>query len=194
MMINWAAGRAPMPTRLPQPANVSSLTSLPEYFNKMQQQQLANQRQAEAMEMRKAQMAQANAFRDKQFQAGRSDAAASQDFRNRQLELQTKRLEQAGQAGPTTYGKTAQVFKGPDGNFYSAQASSDGRVLVRPLQYKGQDGQPAKPLTPAKGTGTVDTATGTQIIDKGTGAPIRNVAKNLAEAERSANLCTKIPC
>ncbi len=92
-MINWAAGRAPMPTGAPRPANVSALTSLPEYFNKMRQQQIGNARAAEAMEMRKQQMQAANAFREKQFEA-------TQDYRNRSLGMQEKRLNQPPQ--PTT--------------------------------------------------------------------------------------------
>jgi GH24 family phage-related lysozyme (muramidase) len=100
---------------------------------------------------------------------------------NAGLEAQYKRaqiekLQREGQGGEE-YGKTGTIVQDGKGNFYSVQFGQGGTKRIEKLQI-GQDG-----LAPSRGTGEVDTGTGTQIIDRATGMPVRNVAKDLAGAE-----------
>lgn len=80
--------------------------------------------------------------------------------------------QQAARAAADQYGKQGTVVTGPDGKFYSVQFGSNGQKIVEPLQFNGQG------LTPSRGVDTV----GDTIIDKATGAPVRNVAPNIAGA------------
>jgi len=116
---------------------------------------------------------------------------------------------EAAEAG-TAYGKNGTTVMGPDGNYYVVRYGADGTERINPLQLPGQQptgGQPtsqpsgdgvgrfAAPamgnttpppvqLTPSRGVDVV----GDQMYDKATGAPIRNVGGNLAEAERQKGL------
>lgn len=122
---------------------------------------------------------------------------------------QLSKLERDAAGGTAKYGKTGQVFQGPDGAFYTLQFAEDGTTKIAPVQAPGQtapqqpipapppDGvgrysapalspqQPAPvPLTPARGV----MAVGDELIDRATGGGVRNVGGNLAEAERQKEL------
>jgi hypothetical protein len=85
-----------------------------------------------------------------------------------------KAMKEANDAG-ATFGKSGNIFQDPQtGQFYSVQFGSNGQKLVEPI---------GGGLTPSRGVGEVDTGTGTEIIDKATGKPIRNVRKDLYGAE-----------
>lgn len=99
----------------------------------------------------------------------------------------------------SSYGKSGTIVQDANGNFYSVQFGSDGNQIVKPLAFPGGAATPATvpqaggamvpapppvPLTPARGVSEVDTGTGTRIIDKATGKDVREIDKNLVEAER----------
>jgi GH24 family phage-related lysozyme (muramidase) len=87
--------------------------------------------------------------------------------------LTQKAMREATDAG-ATFGKTGNIFQDPvSKKFYSVQFGSNGQKLVEEI---------GGGLTPSRGVGEVDTGTGTEIIDKATGLPIRNVAKDVAGA------------
>ena len=75
--------------------------------------------------------------------------------------------------GGEAYGKTGAIFLNPETNRYEA-VQFGGRGQVKRTELGG--------LTPARGTSEVDTGTGTEIIDKATGLPVRTVAKDVAGA------------
>jgi hypothetical protein len=84
-----------------------------------------------------------------------------------------KTQREATDAG-ATFGKSGNIFQDPtSGKFYSVQFGSNGQKLVEEI---------GGGLTPSRGVGEVDTGTGTEIIDKATGLPIRNVAKDVRGA------------
>jgi hypothetical protein len=84
--------------------------------------------------------------------------------------LTQKAQREATDAG-ATFGKSGNIFQDPNtGQFYSVQFGSNGQKLVEPI---------GGGLTPSRGVGEVDTGTGTEIIDKATGLPIRNVQKDV---------------
>jgi hypothetical protein len=84
-----------------------------------------------------------------------------------------KMQHEATDAG-ATFGKSGNIFQDPtSGKFYSVQFGSNGQKLVEEI---------GGGLTPSRGVGEVDTGTGTEIIDKATGLPIRNVAKDVRGA------------
>lgn len=90
-------------------------------------------------------------------------------IKREQLNIQR---QQAARAAADQYGKQGTVVQDKDGTYYSVQFGSNGQKIVAPLQFNGQG------LTPSKGVDTV----GDTIIDKATGAPVRNVAPNIAGA------------
>ncbi len=100
--------------------------------------------------------------------------------RQLQFELNKARLAKMQQdaqgygVAAATYGKSGAVFSDRNGNQYTIQFADDGTRKILPL-----DG-----LTQARGVKTIDTGTGTQIIDGSTGQAVREVDKNTAEAER----------
>lgn len=95
------------------------------------------------------------------------------DLERMKTEAEIQKLQREA-AGGAKYGKQGAIFQDPvTKKFYSVQFSESGERLIEPL-----DG-----LAPSRGVGEVDTGTGTQIIDKATGLPVREVPKNLAEAE-----------
>jgi len=79
-----------------------------------------------------------------------------------------------GMSGEGAYGKTGAIFQGQDGKYYSIQFGANGKKLIEPIAA----GDVA--LTPARGVSEVDTGTGTQIIDKATGQPVRSINKDIA--------------
>jgi hypothetical protein len=77
-------------------------------------------------------------------------------------------------AGPT-FGRSPVMLEGPNGGFHTLQVGSDGSSNLRPLP---------EGYRPARGTSTIDTGTGTLVIDKVTGQDVREIDKNLAGAEK----------
>ena len=75
----------------------------------------------------------------------------------------------------TPYGKQGQVFQGQDGKYYSVQFGANGQRLIMPL-----DG-----LTPDRGIATVDTGTGTRVINNTTGGDVREISRDLVGAARA---------
>lgn len=74
---------------------------------------------------------------------------------------------------PVEYGKNGAIFQGQDGQFYGIQFGSNGEHVIKPLTSNGQ------PLRPAKGVKQV----GDELVDIGTGAPVRNVAPQIENRE-----------
>lgn len=88
--------------------------------------------------------------------------------------LTQKAMKEANDAG-ATFGKSGNIFQDPTtGQFYSVQFGSNGQKLVEPI---------GGGLRPSRGVGEVDTGTGTEIIDKATGLPVRTVGKDLYGSE-----------
>lgn len=107
------------------------------------------------------------------------------------------------QASANSYGKQGTIVQGGDGKFYSIQFSENGQRKIEPLEIGGGVGapgaaqgvpppgvagqpvpsvpgqQPQGPvsLSPSRGVDAV----GTQLIDKATGRPIRDVGPALAD-------------
>lgn len=81
--------------------------------------------------------------------------------------------------GGGDYGKTGAIMKGPDGKFYSVQFNARGQRRILPLETPGAEGAPGKPLEPAKGVQVV----GDEVISSASGAPVRNVAPQIAGGE-----------
>jgi hypothetical protein len=106
----------------------------------------------------------------------REDEATNLDLQYKRAQIGKINREMEG--GAAKYGKTGAIVQGPDGRYYSVQFAEDGSKKIDPLAV----GETA--LTPSRGVAEVDTGTGTQIIDKATGLPVRDVAKDLAGAER----------
>lgn len=98
---------------------------------------------------------------------------------------QIEKLQREAQGGEE-YGKTGTIVQDGKGNFYSVQFGQGGTKRIEKLQL-GQDG-----LTPSRGVGEVDTATGTRIIDKATGQDIRSIGKDLAGAEIQKEVGTAV--
>ncbi len=71
------------------------------------------------------------------------------------------------------FGKAGAVFQGDDGQFYTIQFGSDGQRRIEPVTRDGM------PLRPAKGVKQV----GDELVDVGTGAPVRNVAPQIVNRE-----------
>lgn len=92
----------------------------------------------------------------------------------------TVKAQREAAGGINKYGKTGAVFQAPDGGFYTMQFGEDGSRKIEPVQIPGQNGGSPVGLTPARGVDVV----GDEMFSKATGAPVRNVGGNLAEAER----------
>lgn len=158
------------------------------------QQQVQQQRQQQAM--RQGLFGLPNLTdNDKQILGNSPDLAnevLSSIYKNRfdpnaGLEAEYKRAQigklkaETADAG-SSYGKTGTVVQGSDGKYYSVQFGSHGQRQILPLELGGGAGQPgaeAQPnvsLAPQRGVEVV----GDTIIDKATGAPVRNVAGNIA--------------
>jgi hypothetical protein len=86
---------------------------------------------------------------------------------------EAKRKAAAG--GPEDYGKTGYIVTNPDGSYEAIQFG--GRGGLKRHQLRG---------TPTKGTYQV----GSEVIDKTTGMPVRNVAPQIAEAKRAQEVGT----
>lgn len=105
--------------------------------------------------------------------------------------LTQKAQREATDAG-ATFGKSGNIFQDPKtGQFYSVQFGSNGQKLVEPI---------GSGLTPSRGVGEVDTGTGTEIIDKATGLPVRTVKKDVfgaasekAQGEAQGNAVVALP-
>lgn len=105
--------------------------------------------------------------------------------------LTQKAMKEANDAG-ATFGKSGNIFQDPKtGQFYSVQFGSNGQKLVEPI---------GGGLTPSRGVGEVDTGTGTEIIDKATGLPVRTVKKDVfgaasekAQGEAQGNAVVALP-
>lgn len=112
-----------------------------------------------------------------------AEAGLVNDPLERDLKLaQIAKMKTDAAEGGADYGRTGSILQDKDGNFYSVQFGSNGQKKVEPLRL-GETG-----LSPSRGTATIDTGTGTQVIDKATGLPVRNVDKNLLEAERQKEI------
>lgn len=82
--------------------------------------------------------------------------------------LQDKRRREA------EFGKQGAIFQAEDGSYYTIQFGSDGQKIVAPVEAK-----PGQPLRPAKGVMQV----GDELMDKGDGRTVRNVAPQIANKE-----------
>lgn len=80
--------------------------------------------------------------------------------------------------GGVDYGKQGAIFQGEDGQFYSIQFASNGDRRIEPVTRDG------RPLRPAKGVKQV----GDELVDIGTGAPVRNVAPNIENKEAAEEI------
>lgn len=108
---------------------------------------------------------------------GQLPTAEDAALKRAKVKAETEKLQREA-SGANKYGRQGSIFQDPKtGQFFSVQFSETGERLIEPLQG----------LTPSRGVGEVDTGTGTQIIDKATGMPVREVGKNLrgAEAEKA---------
>lgn len=100
-------------------------------------------------------------------------------------QAQIKKLQAEAADAGSAYGKTGTVVQGSDGKYYSIQFGSRGQRQILPLELGGAPAAAgataASPvsLAPQRGVEVV----GDQIIDKATGAPVRNVAPNLQGGE-----------
>jgi hypothetical protein len=113
----------------------------------------------------------------------RFDPMAGLDKQYKQAQINKLQAE-AADAG-SAFGKAGTIVQGNDGKFYSVQFGSRGQRQILPLELGGAPaatgGTAAPPvaLAPQRGVEVV----GDQIIDKATGAPVRNVAPNLQGGE-----------
>jgi hypothetical protein len=104
--------------------------------------------------------------------------ADSQQFERQKELIRFKLGLQAENGNGASYGKTGSIFQGADGRNYIARYASDGTTKIE--LATGPDGQE---LVPSRGVATVDTGTGTQVINKSTGAAVREIGKDIAGAE-----------
>ena len=93
----------------------------------------------------------------------------AKDLALQETRAKINKLNVEAQNGGEAYGKTGAIFLNPETNRYEA-VQFGGRGQVKRTELGG--------LTPSKGVETV----GDQLIDKATGAPVRNVGANLANA------------
>lgn len=75
------------------------------------------------------------------------------------------------------YGMNGQILQGPDGKYYSMQFSESGKTLIQPIDQG---------LSPFRGTGLA----GDEIYNKATGEGVRNIAPQLAGAEKAKEIGT----
>lgn len=92
-------------------------------------------------------------------------------------QVRAAKVQRESTGGTADYGKTGTIFKHPNGKYYAARWASDGTQKIEEVRVGGT------PLSPAKGITTVDTGTGTRILDKSTGLDVREIDKDLAGAE-----------
>ncbi|ADJ21996.1 hypothetical protein Hden_1588 [Hyphomicrobium denitrificans ATCC 51888] len=97
----------------------------------------------------------------------------AKDLALQETRAKINKLNTEAANGGEAYGKTGAIFLNPDTGRYEA-VQFGGRGQVKRTELGG--------LTPSRGTGEIDTGTGTQIIDKATGQPIRTVNKDVAGA------------
>mgnify|MGYP001600927142 CR=1 FL=1 len=122
-----------------------------------------------------------------QFLDPRDSQAKDLGLQKTQAEI--KKLNAEAANGVDAYGKTGTVVQGADGKFYSIQFGSRGQRQILPLELGGTPAAagtaaPSTPpvaLTPSRGVDVV----GDTIIDKATGAPVRNVGSNIAAGEQA---------
>jgi hypothetical protein len=102
----------------------------------------------------------------------------------------TNKMSDPNEAG--AFGKTGAIVQGSDGSFYSVQFGAGGQRKIEKLevggspQAAGANGTevPAAPpiaLTPSRGV----EFQGDTAFDKATGAPVRNIASNIAGGEKA---------
>jgi hypothetical protein len=131
------------------------------------------QQQEQEMAYRQAQQQRADAIRQQQF----SQQAPLNAARLKLYEAQAAKAS----AWPNSenFGKSGAIFQGKDGIFRGVQFGSNGSVKIHPFDSG---------MSPARGVATVDEATGTRVIDKSTGADVRQIPKNIAGAEREKKI------
>lgn len=77
------------------------------------------------------------------------------------------------------FGKQGQAYFDPKtGRSYTIQFGANGERRILPVEADGGVG-----LNPDKGVVTVDTGTGTRIVDKSRGGDVREIPKEIAERE-----------
>ena len=123
------------------------------------------------------------------------------DRQMKEAQLAKLQREASGPSAATKFGKQGAVFSGPDGKFYTVQFAEDGTRQILPAEAPGQPGDMGRfavadepsmvsgspyvpgrasvPLAPARGVSEVDTGLATRIIDKATGADVREIAKDV---------------
>ena len=113
-----------------------------------------------------------------------ADAREWQYYNSLSPEAQARYRTFKQQSSSSSFGKSGTIVQGNDGKFYSVQFGSDGSRKVEPLEIGNSGGGampvPAVQLAPSRGVDVV----GDHMFDKATGAPVRNVGDNIAEAER----------
>lgn len=119
------------------------------------------------------------AYKGGNLQAGMHFGNALAQRRNQQQRLDLQRQKLAQGPGPASYGKNANYVQGKDGKFYTVHVASDGTRKLEALP----DG-----VTPWRGVTTIDRGDSQQVISRGTGAPVREVSKNLRAAEEQKGL------
>lgn len=104
------------------------------------------------------------------------DPMAGLDRRYKEAQINRLNAQARGEA-TNAYGKTGAVFQGPDNRFYTVQFAGDGTRKITPLD---------EGMTPARGTMVV----GDEVVDKATGATVRNVGSNIAAAKAQEEIGT----
>lgn len=109
-------------------------------------------------------------------------AEGAQGFARADLfRAQAEAAKNKGTAGPD-FGKAGSVFVGPDGRAYTVQFASNGERRILPVETNGVG------LVPDKGVMTVDTETGTRIIDRSRGSDVRQIDKDIVGKQTQARI------
>lgn len=163
------------------------------------QQQVQQQRQQQAMQQGLFGLPNLT-DNDKQILGNSPDLAnevLSSIYKNRfdpnaGLEAEYKRAQiaklqrETQTAGNDVYGNNGQIFQGSDGRWYSYQFAKNGKNLMQPIgapnAQQAEGGGAPVTVSPFRGVSQADTPTGVQIFDKGTGAPVRTISKDVAGA------------
>lgn len=110
-------------------------------------------------------------------------AGLDADYKRAQID---KLRREAQTAGNDVYGNNGQIFQGSDGRWYSYQFAKNGRNLMQPINApsapQANGGGAPVTVSPFRGVSQADTPTDVQIFDKGTGAPVRTISKDVAGA------------